>query len=251
MARLDGIIKFTGAIGDLVAYQFNGEWIIRRKSAIPKERIKKDTAFKRTRESNQEFGGASTIAKELRRQWNHILIRDKDNTLHHRLNSIILKMIQAGSGERGKRQFLWSDMVNDFDPVNLNNAIEPNKYVSELPKVSLNNNQFTVKFNHLQLNIAPKGTTHYKVTVHLNTLNNFEFNTVKNKYIPSTDINEVYVIETPILNGSEEYNEIILQPTEVNCAWSVAISLVFYQETNGEFYPLAECPFTWQNICAY
>src|SRR5690606_3838386 len=151
-------------IGDLVAYQLNGEWIIRRKSAIPKERIKNDPAFKRTRESNQEFGGASTIAKQLRNNWKPILMKDKDNTLHHKLNSIILKMIQTGEGERRNRHFSWGNVINDFEPVNLNNAIAPDRYLSGLPEVSLNNNQFTVNFNQMQLKVAPRGTTHYKVT---------------------------------------------------------------------------------------
>jgi len=76
MARLKGPIKFSGALGELVAYQLNGKWIVRRKSSLDKKRVKSDPAFKNAHKASQEFGGAATISKYLGDRWRLHLQKD-------------------------------------------------------------------------------------------------------------------------------------------------------------------------------
>ena len=56
MARLKGVVKFSGALAELVAYQLNGMWVVGWKSNLDKKRVKTDPVFKNARKASQEFG---------------------------------------------------------------------------------------------------------------------------------------------------------------------------------------------------
>lgn len=248
MAKLEGIIKFTGAIGDFVAYELNGKWIIRRKSSIPKERIKNDPAFKRTRELNQEFGGASTIGKQLRTFWRPIMQLNKDNTIHHRLNGVLLKMIQQSDGERGQRSFQWNQSMNVFYPFIINKSTHPGRFLTDIPTVNLVSNQLIANFNDIQLINAPKGTTHFKVGTQLNFLQNYHYHPNLGKYLPTNTEQEEHRFESSILSLNESYTaEQIIVP-QLTGNWACTVYLLFYQEVNTQFVPLSECPFSWEGI---
>ena len=248
MAQLEGIMKFTGAIGDVVSYELNGKWIIRRKSSVSKERIKNHPNYQRTRELNQEFGGASTIGKQLRTFWHPIIQRSKDATLHHRLNSFLLSIIQQGEGECGQRSFVWNNALSAFHPFVINKSTSPSSYLSNIPKASATGNQIIVHFNDIQLIRAPQGTTHFKVAAQLNVLHDYHYHTDQGKYVPTSTDQEAHRFESNILSLQETYTQAHTFVPQHSGNWAFAVYLIFYQEVNAQFVELSECPFSWEGI---
>lgn len=184
MARLEGIIKFSGALGDLVAYQRNGKWVLRRKSSLTKKRVSKDPAFQRSREASKEFGGASTISKYIRDRLRVFTSKNKDGTAYHRLNSLIYTYIKAGQGPRGQRTFSWTDIQTEFTGFNFNNALPVNNYLNKVPTFERIENQVNWNVQSIGLNNFPQGTTHFQLSLLFLELPNFN---VQNKYIPESE----------------------------------------------------------------
>lgn len=245
MARLEGLIKFSGALGELVAYQRNGKWVVRRKTSLDKKRVKTDPAFQNSRKASQEFGGAATIGKYLRNKWHPILIQDKDTTLYHRLSRQIYQWIKAGQGEPGSRSFAWSNLANDFEPISLNRANAPEYFLERLPALtrSANTLVYALATNSRK---APLPATHYTVGFHILALPEFAWNGKKYQHVdnppPLLHVSAgVVSLETPM----------IMQGT-VNlpdwASYAFAISITFYQQVNNQFYPLSEHPLSWHAI---
>lgn len=245
MARLEGIIKFSGALGELVAYQRKGKWVVRRKTSLDKKRVKTDPAFKNSRKASQEFGGAATIGKYLRNKWHPILIQDKDTTLYHRLSSRIYQWIKAGQGEPGARSFTWSNLANDFEPISLNQANAPDYFLERLPVPTRTANTLDYTLETHCRN-APLSATHCKVGLHMLALPEFAWNGTKYQPIGNTLplINlsaGIVSLETP-LNMQGTVN------LPYSASYAFALSITFYQQTNNQFYPLSDHPLSWQAI---
>lgn len=68
MARVNGNINFTGTIGDICYYMWEGQLFARKKSSLTKDRVLKDKEFAGTRKHAGDMGRASKIASEIYRQ---------------------------------------------------------------------------------------------------------------------------------------------------------------------------------------
>ena len=62
MARQTGIIKITGTVGHICFYQLNGEYYVRTKSSLTRQRFFSDHAFERSRRSAERFALANRLA---------------------------------------------------------------------------------------------------------------------------------------------------------------------------------------------
>lgn len=245
MAELKGPIQFTGTLGNLVAYELNGKIIVRTKSSLTKDRIKKDPAFVRTRESNQEFGGASTISKFLRTKWIADIRKDKDPKVHHRLNSKIFNYILSGQGIRGQRFFSWTDIKTDFDLFNINNSPAPHKFTDSTPIINRNGNNITLNTQSIHINNAPSGTTHYRVFSTAAALFDFNYNENVRKYSPSNDTHDYNRSESSITPLNESIQEDLELLNLNNDIYAITFGIEFYQEIGGEYYKLNDHPFAW------
>ena len=248
MARLDGEIKFSGSLGGLVGYKMNGKHYVRTKTSVDKQRIEKDPAFARTRELNQEFGGASTISKYLRRNWFKLMKRDKNNKVHHELNRVILEMIKNGNGPRGQRTFLWNDIASDFNGFNINNALDPEYYLSDLPTIVVANQVLQIDASNLKLMTYPKGTTHYSISIQLDEVPLFSYSAQKRKYLPANATENRIEVESPILSSDQSWTDNFQFNIPSAHNWSVVLSISFFQQVNGDFFRLSECPTKWIQI---
>jgi hypothetical protein len=68
MARVNGNINFSGTIGDICFYMWEGQLFARKKSSLTKDRVLKDIEFAGLRKHAGDMGRASKIASEIYRQ---------------------------------------------------------------------------------------------------------------------------------------------------------------------------------------
>src|SRR5689334_2719328 len=67
MAKLTGILQLQGSVGGLCFVHTREGIIVRAKSSLSRERVRRDPAFARTRENSREFGQVGKAAGLLRR----------------------------------------------------------------------------------------------------------------------------------------------------------------------------------------
>lgn len=74
MAKNIGIIKFEGALGDLVGYMRNGKPVLQRKGGFNGERIKTEARYEGTRKRQSEFGLCARISSLLHKVFAEVLV---------------------------------------------------------------------------------------------------------------------------------------------------------------------------------
>ncbi|UAB81231.1 hypothetical protein INR76_00295 [Marixanthomonas sp. SCSIO 43207] len=106
MGRQSSFLKIEGNIEGLSFYKgADGVYYVRSKGGIDKNRIKKDPAFKRTRENGAEFGHVATSGKQFRRAIQNLLFDVKDRTRIPRLmRTLSLVKNQDATSNRGERK---------------------------------------------------------------------------------------------------------------------------------------------------
>lgn len=103
MSKQVGIIKLKGKLGDLSFYQAKGESYARISGGVDRQRILTDPKFVRTRENNQEFGGAATAGRSFRQINAPVLSTFASPDMGNRLVALLRTIISRGSGTRGRR----------------------------------------------------------------------------------------------------------------------------------------------------
>jgi hypothetical protein len=101
MAKLDGILSFTGSLQNLSAYKMRGsdKIILRKKGGPTKKQIKHSPKFANTRRNNMEFGGRSLAAACIK-SCLHPLLFLADHNITAPLNAL-LRAIQKMDTESG------------------------------------------------------------------------------------------------------------------------------------------------------
>ncbi|WP_313806973.1 hypothetical protein [Flavobacterium sp.] len=104
MAKSKGIIKIEGTVEDLTFYKHEGEYYVRKKGGIDKNRIANDPNFVRTRENNNEFGTSGHSGKILRNALGTMVFKAKDSRLSSRMLKVmsVVKRYDTTSA-RGQR----------------------------------------------------------------------------------------------------------------------------------------------------
>lgn len=122
MAVLTGEIKFTGNLGDLIAYRIKGsdKIIIRRKSVPPKHRLKTAAAYENTRRQNEEWKACVSACRLLNRHLfplRHLADYNYTGTL-----TGLCKSIQKEDGiyPLGQRPVLFSQHYAKLEGFSLN-----------------------------------------------------------------------------------------------------------------------------------
>lgn len=93
MAKLKGILKIEGTLGDITFYKGkDGDYVAKTKSGVSKKQIEKDPAFARTRENGSEFGSVAHSGKLIRLGSSVLINKAKESTLNNRLVQILTKV---------------------------------------------------------------------------------------------------------------------------------------------------------------
>lgn len=105
MARQKGIIPITGTIDELTFYEHPDDGLlVKKKTRVTSERVKKDPGFKQTRLNAAEFKTAIHSGELLRLALHSLLFPIADGKLSSRMNKELVKVVRLdkvhGLGER-------------------------------------------------------------------------------------------------------------------------------------------------------
>ena len=240
MAQQKGIIKLDGTIGGITFYKSKDGYLAREKGGVSGDRIANDPNFQRTRENGAEFGRAGKAGKILRTSLRALLQNASDSRMVSRLTQKMVKVIQMDAvNPRGERNVIdgEAELLQGFE-FNINGKLGTTLYAPFTAAIDRVSGALTVDipaFVPIHMLAAPGGSTHYKI-ISAGVEVDFE--------------NETYVMDT---------QDTAIQPWDatataaINLANAVpaasthplflALGIEFYQEVNGQMYPLKNGAF--------
>jgi hypothetical protein len=240
MARQKGIIKLKGTIGDITFYKTQDGHLAREKGGIDASRIASDPAFQRTRENGSEFGRAGKAGKLLRTAFRPLLLNSADGRMVSRLTQRMMKVIQADLvSDRGLRNVIdgEAELLFGFE-FNIRGKLGTSlfaPFVATIDRVAGEIKVDLVSFIPANMIAAPSGTTHFKI---ISGGAEMDFET------------ETFVVsssETAILPWDNTATAAISQTNAVTANSTkplfLAVGVEFYQEINGQMYPLKNGSF--------
>lgn len=235
MARQKGIIKLDGTIGDITFYKSKDGYLAREKGGIPADRIANDPAFQRTRENGAEFGRAGKAGKVLRNAIRALLQNASDSRMVSRLTTEMVKVIQEdATNPRGLRNVIdgEAELLAGFE-FNLSGKLGTTLYAPFTTAIDRAAGTIAVNipaFVPLNMIAAPGGSTHFKI-VSAGAEVDFE--------------NETFVVDskaTQILpwDANPTVNINLNNAVTANSTHPLflMVGIEFYQEVNGQMYPL-------------
>ena len=235
MARQKGIIKLKGTIGDITFYKTQDGHLAREKGGIEASRIASDPAFQRTRENGSEFGRAGKAGKILRTSLRALLINSADGRMVSRLTQKMVKVIQADTvSVRGLRNVIdgEAELLQGFE-FNIRGKLGTSlfaPFVGAIDRVAGTITVDIAPFIPANMIAAPSGTTHFKI-ISAGSEVDFEAETFVEAHS-----------ETAILPWDNVATVAISQENAVTAASTkplfLALGVEFYQEVNGQMYPL-------------
>ena len=235
MARQKGIIKLKGTIGDITFYKTQDGHLAREKGGIDASRIASDPAFQRTRENGSEFGRAGKAGKILRTSLRALLINSADGRMVSRLTQKMVKVIQADTvSVRGLRNVIdgEAELLQGFE-FNIRGKLGTSlfaPFVGTIDRVAGTITVDIAPFIPANMIAAPSGTTHFKI-ISAGSEVDFEAETFIEAHT-----------ETAILPWDNVETVAISQENAVTAASTkplfLALGVEFYQEVNGQMYPL-------------
>lgn len=253
MAKNEGVISFTGTVGNITALKRNGVVYIQKKGGVTKERIETDPKFVRTRENMNEFKGVTTISKAFVSGLGGLKRILSDNRLYNRVVKA-MKAVQTDdtSGRRGERAILVStygsdDLLgfelhreNDFD------GLFGGRYSVSAPATGKGATVTVQPFNGADALRAPKGATHARLVVGVQLLSNYTYDDLTRSWNPQNENGGVAGVETsdylPV--GEEQSQSLTLSVTLPGVTDTdggsvvVILGVEFFQELDGSYYLL-------------
>lgn len=251
MARIkDDMFKLTGSLGGLSFSQDEHGTIVKMKSTVSKERIKKNPQSQRTRESNMEMGGASRAAKVLRLE---LLSHGKgfgDRYFSGRLNGFMRKVVGRGEGKPGERKLDLrknGGLLEEFEFINARPLLYSVGGLKEKPV--LNGARNEVRWTSPELNpkqqiTAPKEATHFQFLLVAATVSHYVYEPDRKGYVvvePSFRNCSAFTESEPLALAQQAIGSVTLQlnlpekvvvPDEV--AVVSAVGVRFLKNVNGE-----------------
>ncbi|MBS0645043.1 MAG: hypothetical protein JSR97_00430, partial [Verrucomicrobia bacterium] len=215
-------------------------YLAREKGGVSADKIANDPAFQRTRENGAEFGRAGKAGKVLRTSLRALLQNASDSRMVSRLTTEMLKVVQADTtNTRGQRNVIdgEAELLQGFE-FNINGKLGTTLYAPFTAAIDRAAGSLTVDipaFVPIHMIAAPGGSTHYKI-ISAGVEVDFE--------------NETYVVDsqdTAIQPWDATATAAISLANAVTAASThplfLALGIEFYQEVNGQMYPLKNGAF--------
>lgn len=245
MAKQTGIIKLKGTIGDISFYKSADGHLARYKGGVDKNRIANDPAFQRTRENGSEFGRAGKGGKVIRNAIRVLLQNAKDKRVVSRLTKVLVAVTKTDAvNERGLRTIEDGDMntLLGFE-FNINGKLGATlftPYATAYDRAAGSVDLDIAAFAPSVRIAAPSGTTHFKIV-----MGAAELDFANEASVFESD-------ETAIL----PYNGADTTPIDLSVALTAnsvlpilqVVGVEFYQEVNGQMYPLKNGAFNALSI---
>lgn len=241
MAKQKGIIKLDGTIGGITFYKSTQDgYLAREKGGVSADKIANDPAFQRTRENGEEFGRAGKAGKLLRNSIRAMLQNASDSRMVGRLTQKMVEVIQEDiTNPRGQRNVIdgEAELLEGFE-FNISGKLGTTLYAPFAGTIDRVAGTLTANipaFVPINMLAAPGGATHFKI-VSAGAEVDFE--------------NETFVIDTQataVLPWDSAATAVINLVNTVTANSThplfLALGIEFYQEVNGQMYPLKNGAF--------
>ncbi|MGL2964098.1 hypothetical protein ACSVH2_09805 [Flavobacterium sp. RSB2_4_14] len=240
MAKVDGVVEIQGTVKGMTFYRSKDGQLVRAKGGISKKRMKTDPAFQRTRENGVEFGHNAKMSQLIRNSAVGMLQLAKDYRVSSRLSQTmsIIKNLDLVSprGERnvsiGIQSLEGKKALKGFD---FNNGSRfRTVFRGEVSLDTATGIVTLVNFNpsiHLSL---PEGATHVSISGAMSVVD-FDDLSYQTRYSNKENF--------PIGTG---VTTLTLTPEEIPVGAGSQLFFIlieFFQEINGEQYPLKNNSF--------
>ncbi len=235
MARQKGIIKLDGTIGGITFYKSQDGYLAREKGGVSADKIANDPNFQRTRENGEEFGRAGKAGKLLRNAIRAMLQNASDSRMVSRLTAEMVKVIQEDvTNVRGLRNVIdgEAELLEGFE-FNIAGKLGTTIYAPFTATIDRVAGTLTANipaFVPINMIAAPGGSTHFKI---VSTGAEIDFE------------NETFVMDaqaTAVLPWDATATAVINLVNAVTANSThplfLALGIEFYQEVNGQMYPL-------------
>ena len=236
MARQKGIIKLDGTIGGITFYKTTEDgYLAREKGGVSADKIANDPNFQRTRENGEEFGRAGKAGKLLRNAIRAMLQNASDGRMVSRLTAEMVKVIQEDiTNPRGQRNVIdgEAELLEGFE-FNISGKLGTTIYAPFTATIDRVAGTLTANipaFVPINMIAAPGGSTHFKI---VSTGAEIDFE------------NETFVMDaqaTAVLPWDTTATAVINLVNTVTANSThplfLALGIEFYQEVNGQMYPL-------------
>ena len=240
MARQKGIIKLKDTIGDITFYKTQDGHLAREKGGIDASRIASDPAFQRTRENGSEFGRAGKAGKLLRTAFRPLLLNSADGRMVSRLTQRMVKVIQADLiSVRGLRNVIdgEAELLFGFE-FNIRGKLGTSlfaPFVGSIDRVAGEIKVDIASFVPANMLAAPTGTTHFKI-ISGGAEVDFEAET----YVVATSETAILPWDSTPTTAISQVNAVTANSTK---PLFLTLGVEFYQEINGQMYPLKNGAF--------
>lgn len=236
MAKQKGIIKLDGTIGGITFYKSTEDgYLAREKGGVSADKIANDPNFQRTRENGAEFGRAGKAGKLLRNAIRAMLQNASDSRMVSRLTQKMVEVIQEdATNPRGLRNVIdgEAELLQGFE-FNINGKLGTTLYAPYTGTIDRLAGTLTANipaFVPINMIAAPGGSTHFKI---VSTGAEIDFE------------NETFVMDaqsTAVLPWDTTATAVINLVNTVTANSThplfLALGIEFYQEVNGQMYPL-------------
>ncbi|MEJ1239556.1 hypothetical protein WBG78_15575 [Chryseolinea sp. T2] len=234
MAIQQGLIQLTGRIGDLIFYQTDYGYAVRRSGGNDRNRIKNDPCFVRTRESNSEFAEAMKCVKLFRAAFSDVVTKVADGGITKRLSSLFIKLVQQDNiNLRGSRK-LQSNALAAFEGLEFNKqtSLSPELRMLVSPSIDRSSGRLSVDVNMFSpaaIITSPPGATHFILTTIA-----AELDFISHKFNSRSLNSEPIPIDRPRQDATSFDTEIAGSTKPLVLAFGIH----FVQMINGICYPL-------------
>lgn len=236
MAKLKGIVQFTGNLEGLSFYEMQGKIIMRKTGGFNGKAIKTQDRYIRTRENSSEFGACATSGKQLRIALASYMRKIKAPYLHNRVAGLLSQIMKCDTvSERGKRKVsigLASEegkrLVDGFEF----NASQSLFQMAAVPyRVLMEEGKVIFENFDTDCVAFPQSATHISLQF---LLLRFDF---ENGFFMLSEGEEVVIGQKDIL----DFLELTAGIPDGNGVLMGLMFGEFLQELNGEFYGMGEC----------
>lgn len=245
MAKENSILMLQGNIGNFSFYKTKEGSMVRMKGGVEKGRILNDPKFARTRENMQEFGITAGIGKQIRNAVSAFVRKTSDGKASNRLTSVLTKVKQMDeSSMRGERSpavgfavIAGKKLLEGFD---FNSGSQLRSLLTVPYQVDPVTGIFSIsEFSPNSSILLPKEATHLQMTI---AAAGFD-----------ADLKTSNTVYGNSLNMSKDAASapLSLDPGGVPTLTDVVMYFLlieFFQEVNGNQYPLNNNQFNCLNI---
>jgi hypothetical protein len=222
-------------MGDTTFYKTKEGYMLREKGGVSASKIQTDPRFQRTRENGAEFGRACKAGKSLRVAFRSLYMDTSDSRMVSRLTQVMVKVLQGDVlHERGARDVMDGDLglLEGFE-FNIGGKLSTTLFALYSVTVKRVSGELLVELDGFvpkSMVIAPSGTTHFRIVS-----GGAEVDFEKGSFVLDTT-------DSGILPWTMAAVPSILLENQVNAGsvlpLFVVLGVEFYQEINGEMYPL-------------